>query len=202
MPRRTSNLHLPQDRNGTALIIVDMISRWEFPGGTRLRAAAAAMVPRLARLRQRCKARGLPVIYANDNRGRWRSDFRQLLQEAEQAGGAAAAIAALLRPDGDDYFVLKPAQSAFHATPLDMLLQFLGVRRLILTGVAGDQCVLASAIDARMRGFDVVVPGDAIASPTAARNRAAVRHFADVLELPVPSAERIRLPAWRERADA
>ncbi|HMN83707.1 MAG TPA: isochorismatase family cysteine hydrolase [Burkholderiaceae bacterium] len=202
MPQRTSNVHLPQDRSGTALIIVDMISRWDFPGGTRLCAAAKAMAPRLARLRQRCKSRRLPVIYANDNRGRWRSDFRELLQEAEQAGGAGAAIASLLRPDGDDYFVLKPAQSAFHATPLDVLLEFLGVHRLILTGVAGDQCVLASAMDARMRGFEVMVPGDAIASQTAARNRAAVRHFADVLGLPVSPVERIRLPARTERSDA
>lgn len=78
------------------------------------------------------------MIYANDNAGRWRSDFRTLIAEATRAGGPGGEIAELLAPDEDDYFLLKPKQSAFFGTPLELLLQHLKVDRLLLTGVASD----------------------------------------------------------------
>ena len=49
---------------------------------------------------------------------------------------------ARLRPADDDYFVLKPKHSGFFDTTLDTLLDYLGAATLILTGVAGNICVL------------------------------------------------------------
>jgi nicotinamidase-related amidase len=189
----THERHDPK-RAGIALLITDMISTWNFPHGGRLLTGATAIAPRIARLKARCRAADAPVIYANDNRGRWRSDFRQLVAMAVEQGGAAAAIVQQLAPEPDDFFVLKPKHSAFFATPVELLLQYLRIERLIITGVAADQCVLLTATDARMRSRSVI-PRDCIAAETAARTRAAIRYFDEVLAVPTTPAARLRFDA-------
>ena len=179
----------------TALLIVDMISHWRFPGAEALLAQSARMAPHIAALKARCRRAGVPAIYANDNHGRWRSDFRRVVDESLAQGGAGARITTLLAPDDDDYFVLKPKHSGFFATPLDLLLQHLQARRLIITGVATDQCVTTTAVDARMRDYEVIVPRDCVATEDAARNRRAIRHIEEAVRVPTTPAARIRLPA-------
>jgi len=137
------------------------------------------------------------VIYANDNRGRWRSDFRQVFELSIAHGGNGVRISQQLAPDADDYFVLKPKHSAFFMTPLDLLLEHLKVRRVYVTGVAGDQCVLLTAADARMRDYEAAVPKDCIASQSKTRNRRAVEYFEDVLEIPTTPSHKVRFRAQR-----
>ena len=181
----------------TALLVVDMISRWDFPEGDTWCAAAEGIADTIATLKARCRAAGVPVIYANDNRGRWRSDLRQLLAEALDEGGAGAALTRRIAPDDDDYVVLKPQHSAFFATPLALLLEHLGVRRLLLTGLTSDQCILATAIDARMRGLEIVVVRDGVASLSGERNERVLRHFDEVLGLDLPDVDEVRVDAMK-----
>jgi len=130
----------------------------------------------------------VPVIYANDNRGRWRSDFREVVERSMR--GPGQAITRKLLPHEDDYFVLKPMHSAFFCTPLDLLLRDLEVRRLVLTGVASDQCVVTTAVDSKMRNYDVEIPSDCIATQSDERDARMLAHFAEALSLPAtPSAE-------------
>ena len=63
-----------------ALLVVDMISAWDFPDADKLAFAAIAIAPRIGALKQRCLRAGVPVIYVNDNRGRWRSEFSELVR--------------------------------------------------------------------------------------------------------------------------
>lgn len=167
-----------------ALLIIDMISDWRFPDAEALLPRAAAIAPAIAELKQRCREQGVPVIYANDNQGRWRSDFRRLVDDSLQDRGAQ--ITRALMPDEEDYFLLKPKHSAFFCTPLDLLLQDLGVQRLVLTGVAADQCIATTATDARMRNYDAVAPADCIATQSEERDGRVLRHFADALRVPTP----------------
>jgi len=51
-------------------------------------------------------------------------------------------IVELLKPRPEDYFVLKPKQSGFYSTTLDLLLKHLGAHTLIIGGFTGDICVL------------------------------------------------------------
>jgi nicotinamidase-related amidase len=181
----------------TALLIVDMISHWRFPDAQRLLPQAARIAPRIAALKARCRRAGVPAIYANDNHGMWRSDFRHVVEDSLARGGAGARITEQLAPDDDDYFVLKPKHSGFFATPLDLLLQHLQARRLIITGVASDQCVATTAVDARMRDYEPLAPADCIATQGAARNRRAIRHLEEALAVPTTPSGRLRLPARR-----
>lgn len=170
---------------GTALLIIDMISDWTFPDAEALLETTVLIAPRIQALKARCAAAGMPVIYANDNHGRWRSDFRQAVESCLARGGAPAAIGRQLAPQTSDFFVLKPRQSAFFATPLALLLEHLGMRRLVLCGVAGDQCVLITAAEARSRDYEVVVPGDCIASQSAERHERSLKHFEQALQVDV-----------------
>jgi nicotinamidase-related amidase len=200
--RRSPSASLARHRaaGGTALLIVDMISSWDFPDADKLLPQAAAIAPRIAALKARCRRDGVPVIYGNDNRGQWRSDFRRVVEHAQREDGAGAKIATLLAPDDDDYFVLKPKHSAFFSTPLDLLLQHLKARRLVIAGVASDQCVVTTALDARMRDYEVVVPADCIASQSAARNQRALKQFEEAHHIPTTPSPRLRLVDGRQAA--
>jgi nicotinamidase-related amidase len=174
---------------GCALLLVDVISDFSFDGGADLLRHARKAAAPIANLRRRLKQHGVPIIYANDNRGQWRSDFRKLVVDCAREGAGADVVRAFV-PDEDDYFILKPKHSPFFATPLALLLQDLSVDTLVICGFAGDGCVVAAATDAHMRDYRVFVPVDCIASETPARNRRALAHMRDALESHVrPSAE-------------
>ena len=181
----------------TVLIVIDMFSRWDYEDAERLLAGAERIAPAIAALRRRCREAGVPVVYANDNAGRWRSNFADVVRSAREAGGAGARIAELLAPGEDDYFVLKPKHSAFFGTPLDLLLRHLGARRLIVTGVASDQCVVFTAADARMLDYEVLAPRDCIASQTEERSRRAVDQLGEVMVIDTAPAAELRLPDER-----
>jgi nicotinamidase-related amidase len=180
MPRsRSRGLHGgAPDECPVALLLIDWINDLEFPGGERLFPQALAAAQASAALRRRAKQAGVPVIYCNDNFGKWRSDFRSLLEHLLGNEVRGRPIAQLLAPDDEDYFVLKPKHSGFHSTTLEVLLDHLGASRLILTGIAGNFCVLFTAHDAYMRDFGVLVPADCTASEDAGDNRNALEHMA------------------------
>jgi nicotinamidase-related amidase len=196
MPEEPDHTPLAEDRAAgeTALLVIDMLSGWDFDGAAALLAQAVPIAPRIAALKARCRAARVPVVYANDNHGRWRSDFREVVAAALQGDSDGARIARQLAPDEHDYFVLKPKHSGFHATPLDLLLRHLGVRTLIATGVSSDQCVLYTAADARMHDYRVIVPRDCVATQSPRRNELALRHFDDVMGLETPPSERLAVP--------
>jgi nicotinamidase-related amidase len=170
IPNRDSLNHAP-DEAETALLLIDVINPIDFEGGERLLAHALPMAPSLAAFKRRAKASGVPAIYANDNFGRWRADFPKLVQSCLEEDMPGRPVVAQLVPEEDDYFVLKPKHSAFFQSNLDILLNYLGVNTLILTGMAADICVLFSANDAYMRDYRIVVPPDCVASEDAEQNR-------------------------------
>jgi nicotinamidase-related amidase len=181
--------HAP-DKSDTALLLIDVINDLKFEGGERLLPHAIPMAAALADLKKRAKAAGVPAIYANDNFGRWQSDFRKLVQHCLEDDVPGKQVVVKLAPEEDDYFVLKPKHSAFFQTNLDVLLKYLGAQTLILTGLAGDNCVFFSANDAYMRDFNIIVPADCTASEDAAENHRALLHMQRVLKATIsPSSE-------------
>ncbi len=191
MPRKSADLHgNAPDQCRVALLLVDVVNDLEFPGGEELLAQARQAARAIAALKRRARAAGIPAIYVNDNFGRWQSDFRELVRHCLDDGARGEPVVRELLPADDDYFVLKPKHSGFFQTPLSLLLDHLGATTLILTGFAGDICVLFTANDAYVRDFRLLVPADCIASETAEANRRALDLMAKVLRADVrPSAE-------------
>ncbi|WP_242007587.1 cysteine hydrolase family protein [Luteimonas cucumeris] len=147
---------------------------------------------RIAALKQRWKAAGAPVIYINDNFMQWQSDFRELVAICTHDGAPGAAIAQQLAPERDDYFILKPKHSAFFCTPLRLLLEQLQVRRLVLTGIAADSCILATAADAHMNEYELGVPRDCIAAQTTQRREQAVELMKAAMQADVRASRSVK----------
>jgi len=191
MPAKNEDLHgnVP-DKSAVALLLIDVINDLEFESGPKLLRHALPMAERLSRLKRRAKETGVPVVYVNDNFGKWQSDFKKILEHCLESDVNGKPIAEMLRPEEEDYFVLKPKHSGFFSTTLDVLLDYLGVKTLILTGLTGDICVLFTAHDAYMRDFNLVVPSDCVASTDPEENRYALEKMARLMDADIrPSVE-------------
>src|SRR5581483_4933613 len=159
------------DRCRIALLIVDMINALDFPGNEELVRQSSTLGRNVAALKRRCRAAGIPAIYINDNYGKWRSDFTAVIRHCDREGVPGRAMVRQVLPDAGDYLVLKPKHSAFYATPLDTLLQYIGVDTLILAGVSSNSCVLLTASDAYVRDYKLFIPSDCVAGQDAEQHR-------------------------------
>jgi nicotinamidase-related amidase len=175
------------------LLLIDVINDLEFEGSEALVPQVLPMARRIAELKRRAKEAGIPVIYVNDNFGRWKSDFRRVVEHCLHDGVKGEELVRILQPGEDDYFVLKPKHSAFYATTLDILLTYLGARTLIFTGIAGNICILFSANDAYMRDYHLVVPADCTVSNTVEENDHALEEIRTVLKADVTESAQLDL---------
>jgi nicotinamidase-related amidase len=203
MPARNPDLHgSAPDKSEVALLLIDVINDLDFPEANQLLRYARPMAKKLSLLKQRAKKAGVPVIYVNDNFGRWRSDFRRQVQHCLRDGSRGHEIVSLLQPDENDYFVLKPKHSGFFSTTLETLLHYLGSRKLILTGIAGNFCVLFTANDAYMRDYDLIIPSDCTVSNTTEENREALALMRKFLKADTRPSTKLRLPKARRKKRA
>ena len=194
MSARNDDLHgSAPDKCETALLLIDVINDLDFPEGEQMLPDARAMARKLVALKERAREAGVPVIYVNDNFGKWKSDFRLTVDHCLREESRGRAIVEMLRPDEDDYFVLKPKHSGFFSTTLETLLHYVGAKRLILTGIAGNFCVLFTANDAYMRDFELVIPEDCCVSNTPRENDEALALMRKFLKAETRSSEQLQL---------
>jgi nicotinamidase-related amidase len=184
---------------GTALLLIDVINDLDFPGSANLVAQAEPMSLRLAALKKRAAVAGVPAIYVNDNFGQWRSDFRQTVRHCTAVASPGRRVARRLKPTRADYFVLKPKHSGFYDTTLESLIDSLKVRRVILTGIAGNICVLFTANDAYMRDLKLLAPADCIVSNTPAENDYALEQMQCVLKANIAPSTTLQFRRARRR---
>jgi nicotinamidase-related amidase len=184
---------------GSALLLIDVINDLAFEGSEALIRQAEPMAARLAALKRRATDAGIPAIYVNDNFGQWRSDFRWTVAHCTARRSPGRRVSQRLRPTARDYFVLKPKHSGFFDTTLDTLLAALRIRRVILTGIAGNICVLFTANDAYMRELRLFAPSDCIVSNTAEDNEHALRQIGTVLKGNLARSTRLAFRQSRRR---
>jgi nicotinamidase-related amidase len=181
-----------------ALLLIDVMNDLEWEDGEKILPQALAMAERIAELKKRAKAAGIPAIYVNDNFGQWQSDFQRLVDHLLHGGVRGEPLARLLHPEKDDYFVLKPLHSGFYATTLSTLLNYLEATTLLITGMATDICVLFTANDAYMRGFKIHVPRDCVAANTPAFHEEALSLMERVLKADLTPSTDLDLRALAE----
>ena len=191
MSEKSEDLHgSAPDESPVAMLVIDVINDLEFEGGDQLLKHAVPMAENISALIKRARAAGIPIIYVNDNFGKWQSDFKKLLAHCLEDGVRGQVLAETLPPEGEDYFVLKPKHSGFFSTTLAVLLKYLRAKRLILTGLTGDICVLFTANDAYMRDYRLFIPSDCVASEDETKNSEMLEHMSRVLKADIrPSAE-------------
>ena len=194
MPSQNKDLHgnVP-DACTVALLLIDVINDLEFRDNAYLVKQAPRLARRIAALKKRARAARVPVIYVNDNFGKWQSDFEKLVQHCLHDKVAGQILAEILRPSPDDYFVLKPKHSGFFSSTLETVLRYLGTDTLILTGIAGDRCILFTANDAFLREFRLFVPSDCVISSNAQHNRQALKLMERVLDADIRPSARLHM---------
>jgi len=188
------------DKSARVLVILDMISDFNFPDGAAVLQAARRIAPRIAALKARALCAHVPIIYVNDNLGRWRSDIQSILAHCQDPSARGRDVVRQIAPGASDFVLLKPKHSGFYATPLAALLEECGARELILTGISAHQCVLFTANDAHLRELKLIVPSDCVASAKREQSRFALRYFKSVLGAQTSQGSRLRLKERRERS--
>jgi nicotinamidase-related amidase len=193
MPQKNIDLRgSAPDKHKFALLFIDVINDFDFPEADQLLKYARPMARNLLRLKRRARKAGVPIVYVNDNFGRWKSDFRRTVEHCARHGRGPEVVE-LLGPEENDYFVLKPKHSGFFSTTLETLLRYLETQTLILTGIAGNFCVLFTANDAYMRDFNLFVPSDCTVSNTKKENDSALALMRKFLKADTRSSSEIAL---------
>ncbi|GHG96516.1 putative isochorismatase family protein YaaI [Comamonas sp. KCTC 72670] len=189
-------------RSDTALLIIDVINDLEFPGGEAVLPWALRMVKRLGPFAASMRRAGVPVIYVNDNFGYWRSNFRDIYTHCTRPGIRGRDVARALKPQPDDYFILKPKHSAFFATSLVPLLDHLGTKKLILAGLATNLCIFFSAHDAHMHEYKLTVLSDCCAAESDEDHDLALSQLQRFLHVHVCRSDQVHPRAKRRRPTA
>lgn len=177
-----------------ALLIIDMINPFDFEGGRAVRKEAERIAPIICRLRQDADRLAIPTIYVNDNFGEWHSEKTKLVKRAQPS-----VARGIIEPRDKDFFIIKPQFSGFYSTNLGVLLPKLGVRRLILTGIATEICVIFTAADAHMRDYDLWVPEDAVVSLDQKHGEAALAIIEQRIHAEIAKTAEMKLEAWLEK---
>lgn len=176
-----------------ALLLIDVINDMEFPEGNQLSRYALKVVENIAALKRRAKELNIPVIYVNDNFGRWQESFHDLVKHCLDDGVRGEDVARRVLPEEGDHFVLKPKHSGFFSTSLGILLKSIGAETLILTGFATNICVLYTANDAYMHDYQLYTPCDCMAAERASLHRQALSHMEQYLKADIRAGARIQL---------
>jgi nicotinamidase-related amidase len=178
-------------KDNCALLIIDMINNFKFKHGEVLADEAKQVSENIFSLKKKMQKKKRPIIYINDHYKLWQADFQKISEKCTNE--LSRPIIEQLYPDDTDFFLIKPMHSAFYGTALNMLLDNLEVQHLILTGIAGNICVLFSANDAYMRGYKLSVPSDCIASNDKHDNEYALRMMKNVLQADIGDSRQIKI---------
>lgn len=178
-----------KNKSQTALLLIDVISDFEFEDGEKLFANALPMAEKLAAFKKRAAKAGIPSIYVNDNYGKWQEDFQEQVKYCLNYKVRGSKIVKLLKPEKNDFYALKPRHSAFYQTVLEYLLANLGVEKIILTGVTTDICILFTANDAYMRQFKLFIPRDCVTAVNRKDSERALAYMERVLNAEIVDSE-------------
>jgi nicotinamidase-related amidase len=197
--KRHDDLHgNAPDQSQVVLLLIDVINDLSFPDNQVLVRQSVALAKSIAKLKKRCKSLGIPTIYVNDNRGRWRSDISAVLRHCLRTQSPGREMTKLLVPEPDDYIVLKPKHSPFYASPLQTILDSIGARIAIVAGVTTNACILIAAGDLHVRDFRLFVPADCVAALTEREHRRSLDVMKNSFDADTTSSSRLNLARLRK----
>jgi len=192
--RKNEDLHgNAPDSCPVVLLLLDVLNDVDFPGNSQLLKSIDSLGKNICALKKRCKESGIPVIYVNDNRDRWRSDFSVVLSHCLRPDSPGCPMVRQVIPEASDYIILKPKHSAFYATPLDTLFSYLKVKTVILAGLITNACILSTASELYVRDLDVYVPADCPAAPEKRAHRYALELMKKSFHVDTTSSTKLNL---------
>lgn len=180
------------DLRSTALIVVDMQVDFASPKGKLFVQESRPTIPKIRSLISNARKMKVPVIFTQD----WhRADDAEFLIWPAHAveGTPGAQVIPELKPLRSDYFIRKRTYDAFFATDLDLLLRQKGIKYLIISGTVANICVLHTAGSARLRGYEIIIPLDAISALTSFDHAATLRQISFIYQGKITNSSGIKL---------
>jgi nicotinamidase-related amidase len=167
------------DAAKTALVVIDLQEGiLPFAGGPH---AAEDVVSRSARLADKCRASGSPVVMV---RVGWSADFAEALKQPVDAQAAAHALPAnwwtypvTLGKCDSDIEVTKRQWGAFYGTDLELQLRRRGIDTIILCGISTNIGVESTARNAWDLGFNLVIAEDACSAACADQHQGSMTNI-------------------------
>jgi nicotinamidase-related amidase len=135
-------------------------------------AAASEMLPSLRRLLPAARGAGVQVVHCTAYRradGKGANTNARLFMGVRKSpvallpGTAEVEVVPELGPDPDDLVLTRThGLDPMSGTDLDPVLRNLGITTIVVTGVSVNVAVTNLVMDAVNRGYDVVLPRDAV----------------------------------------
>lgn len=166
------------NKNDTAILVVDMLN--DFVTGALKCDRGLAIVKKTSELLDGARKAGVPVIFCNDAHVKGIDHELKLWGDHAIAGSKGAEVIPELHLCENDYVVPKRRYSGFFHTDLDLLLQELGVKNVIMTGLHTHMCVRHTSADAYCLGYNVIVAKDATDSFTEEDYVSGLKYLKDV----------------------
>jgi nicotinamidase-related amidase len=141
-----------------ALLVIDMLEDFVRRGAPLEVPETRRILPALRRRIARARKERELVVYLCDSHRKNDPEFARMGWPSHAvAGTPGAVVVAAISPEPGDIIVEKKAYSGFHRTSLQSVLLRRGIRKLSLAGCVTSICILYTAADAAMRGYEVTV---------------------------------------------
>lgn len=169
-----------------ALLIIDMLNDFARKGAPLYVPKTKDVIPFIKAEIEKARAEGIPIIYICDSHEPHDIEFSRFGWPLHAiAGSEGAKVIQELAPSSQDYIVYKTTYSGFYRTELDDLLKRLNIKKLIITGCVTHICILFTASDAVLRGYEVEIPEKCVAGLDEEDHRAALRIMKNVFGITV-----------------
>src|SRR4030066_1161853 len=163
-------------REGSALLVIDMLEDFVRPGAPLEVPQTRKILPAIARRVARTRREGGIVVYVCDSHRKNDPEFARMGWPPHAvAGTKGAAVISEVAPEPGDVVVEKKTYSGFFRTTLQTVLPRTGIRSVSLSGCVTHICILYTAADAAMRGYDVTVDESLVAGRGGKEARAGPR---------------------------
>jgi nicotinamidase-related amidase len=148
--------------------------------------------PNLSELISICREKGIKIIFTKycsfledgsdlTPRNRLQNDLAKNIADDVPYPPVSHSLAELipsLKPQPEDFIIVKNTSGAFMSTRLDSILRNMGIDTLLITGVVTHFCVLSTAREATDLGFEVIIVEDCCAGWTEQLHEVALKTFA------------------------
>ncbi|MBI3009300.1 MAG: cysteine hydrolase [Candidatus Omnitrophica bacterium] len=167
-----------------ALIVIDMLNDFVLKNAPLEVPEARGIIKNIRSEISKAHRKGIPVLYVCDTHKKDDKEFNIWPAHAVK-GTEGQKVVRELKPGVKDYVVSKTTYSGFFKTGLERLLKKLDIKDLTLTGVCTNICILYTASDATLRGYNVTVLKDCVAALTGEDHEFALRQMTGVLKAKV-----------------
>jgi nicotinamidase-related amidase len=119
------------------------------------------VISNIQRMQKVCREKKIEVIFVKiqsyTQDGRDFSPSYRIKGLQCPPGSKEAEILEELKPVGDEIVLNKLSTSAFTSTPIDQVLRYMGIKKLLVSGVNTNYCIETFIRDAYDRGYEVVL---------------------------------------------